>query len=67
MNRPDPYADLGEVYASEVSRERIRVKPTPKTPTDAEGEETASEVWADIPRADAFGMHIDGDRRYQER
>lgn len=59
----DPYADLGEVFAEETSRRRIRVRPTPKTPTELDPEGAASDAILPAP----FGYHIDGDKRYQER
>lgn len=34
MTDRDPYADLSEVYAEETSLARIRVRTTPKTPTE---------------------------------
>lgn len=77
MNKPDPYADLVEVYAEETSLKKFLAtsQPTPKTLTDEDvREKTLSAKWARLRailggEEDGLpmGYHIDGDPRYFER
>ena len=72
MTKTDPYADLGEVYAAEISAQRLRstAQPTPKAPTegaDTDGDGPLSSSAPELTGNHYFGVHIDGDKRYQER